>query len=786
MVLGALGFLAGIFCLLQFKTLPPVWLSFVLPIALCTLFLLPKLQCSYIYKHLGILLLALLCGFLWAVLRADIIISKNIKAIEFGTVIVEGKVVSLPAISDRGVYFEFDVYEAKLSSNTVLKTLGKIKLRWYEKTELSPGEYWRLNVRLKRPHALSNHGSFDYEAWLFQQRIQATGYVVDKAENILLDDDSKETWSSKLSNIDYMRHVLRQLITQLPVNAFEKSFLLSLSLGDRSSISDKQWDILKNTGTSHLLAISGLHIGLATSLFFILGNWIWACSFILPKYLARQHFAIFSALLGAFLYAALAGFAIPTQRALIMLSTWMLALLLRQKIANSAVIAMALLAVLLIDPFAIMAQGFWLSFLAVSVIAYVITCRTHGTRTLWSEIWRKAGKTQYAIAIALFPILILFLQQYPLLSALANAIAIPYFSFIVVPFLLLGIILLTINFSVGGFVLQWVGYSISAFWPLLEYISQVESQLLHIAPPNIAIFLLAMVGVLIILLPKGFPNRWVGIFCLLPLCMPARNAPEYGDFWLTQLDVGQGLSSVIQTQNNTLIYDAGDRFNARFDMGKLVLIPFLEQHNIADPAVLLISHSDRDHLGGSSAVLARYPEIKVITSALEEFDHHSVAQCAHGMQWDWDGVHFEILSPALTDNQAIYNNDNNSSCVLKVGNIWHSVLLTGDIEKKVEQRLVQLMPDKLAAQVLIVPHHGSNTSSSDTFLDAVLPEIAVFSTGYQNRFGFPKQNIISRYEARRVIMLNTARDGALSFNFADQDMVINRYRQTHKRFWMHQ
>lgn len=786
MVLGALGFLAGIIWLLQFKILPPVWLIFILPVPLYALYVLSKLQCSYIYKYAGIFFLTLLCGFLWGILYADIIISKNIKAIEFGTLVIEGEVVSLPEISDRGVYFEFYVDKVEFPSGMVFKELGKIKLKWYNKFEIHPADYWRLHVRLKRPHNLSNENSFDYESWLFQRRIQATGYVIDKADNTLL-DIGNDTWR-KMRNIHYMRHLLRQLIMQLPVNAFEKSLLLGIGLGDRSNISDKQWDVLTKTGTSHLLAISGLHIGLVAGLFFILSNWFWTLSIVLPKYLARQHFAIFSGLLGAFLYAALAGFAIPTQRALIMLSIWMLALLLRQKIAHSAVIATALFVILLIDPFAVMAQGFWLSFIAISVIAYAMTCRTHAkyiTNTLWSKIWFKMGKIQYAIAIAFFPILIFFFQQYPLLSAVANIIAIPYLSFVVMPFLLLGMVLLVINFSLGAFVLQWVGKSLSFSWPLLEYLSQVKFQLLHLASPTIAIFVLAIFGVLIILLPKGFPNRWIGVFCLLPLCMPPRNTLEYGNFRLTQLDVGQGLSSVIQTQNNTLIYDAGDRFNARFDMGKLVIIPFLEQNNITDPNILLISHADRDHIGGSAAVLARYPKIKVITSALEQFDHHSVEKCAYGMQWDWDGVNFEILSPRLIDEKDIYHG-NNSSCVMRIGNAWHSVLLTGDIEKAVENRLVDLIPHKLAAQVLIVPHHGSSTSSSDAFIDSVFPEIAVFSTGYKNRFRFPKQDIISRYEVRQVTMLNTARDGALLFDFSDQDMIISRYRQTHKRFWMHE
>ena len=761
---GTIAFLTGIIIFLQVSILPSLWSLALLPVVLWGLFVLPYLRIPC----------AICCGIIWAFLRADAILSNDLeRSIEGETVIVTGRVISLPKILDSGVRFEFQIDEMKSQNGGILKSPGKVRLGWYrEDVTIQPGEYWRLHVRLKRPYGFSNPGGFDYEAWLFQHRIRATGYIRNNEKNELLKNAS-------IVSINHSRYLLRNLINQTDSGEFEKSFLLALSLGDRSKISTSHWQILTQTGTSHLLAISGLHIGLVAGLFFVLGRWLWALSASLPLYLASQRFAALSGLLGALLYAALAGFSIPTQRALIMLSIWLLSRFFHRRFATGDVIAISLLTVLIIDPFAAMDVGFWLSFLAISIIAYGMTCRVHTNSSRWRNGWWKWGRVQYLVAVGLLPMLVLWFQQYPLVGILANIVAVPYISLIVVPLMLIGVVLLQFYFPAGEFILHIAGQALGLFWPFLEYLSTLEFNLWQSASPSPLAFAAAMFGVLILLMPKGMPARWIGIFWLFPLLFPRLESPASGAFWLTQLDVGQGLAAVIQTQNHSLIYDTGDRFSKRFNAGEAVIVPFLKHQQLQHPELLIVSHGDRDHIGGSKAVLIRYPELHVLTSAVDRIEHTSIDNCILGQRWRWDGVDFEILNPASFKNY----HGNNSSCVLRVSNGQHSVLLTGDIEQSVESRLINSIPNKLTATVLIAPHHGSKTSSSLAFIDAVSPEIVVFSAGYRNRFGFPKQDIISRYESRQVKILNTARDGALLFRFENSEMIISRHRHQSWRFW---
>jgi competence protein ComEC len=769
---GTIAFLVGIVIFLQVSTLPPSWLLVFLPFTLLLLFASPKLQ--LIHKYILLLSCSMICGFLWALFRADIILASQLdRTVEGETVIITGKVVSLPEIMDSGIRFEFQIDEMISLAGIHLENPGKVRLGWYqENVSILPGEYWRLHVRLKRPYGFSNPGGFDYEGWLFQHRLRATGYVRNREQNELI------TRASPLS-VNYQRYLLRSLINTCHIADFEKSFLSALSLGDRSKISAKQWQTLTQTGTSHLLAISGLHIGLVAGLLFIVGRWLWAFAGPLPLRLPAQRFAALAGLLGALMYAALAGFSIPTQRALIMLSVWMLSLFFNRKHAGSDIIIFSLLAVLIIDPFAAMDVGFWLSFIAISIIAYGMTCRVQTNISNWRNVWWKWGRVQYLVAVGLFPLLVLWFQQYPVIGMLANIIAVPYISLIVVPLVLLGVVLLPFAFPLGEFVLQLAGQALGLLWPFLEYLSSLEFNLWHSASPTSLAFVAGMIGVFILLLPKGMPARWIGVFWLLPLLLPHAESPEMGNFWLAQLDVGQGLASVVQTQDHTLIYDTGDKFSQRFNAADAVIIPYLKYQNILRPDLLIISHGDRDHIGGAKALLMKYPEIQVLTSVKEKIDHLNVAKCFEGQSWQWDGVVFEILSPLdAGDYQG-----NNSSCVLRVSNDQHSILLSGDIERSIEARLIRTMSEKLSAKLLIAPHHGSKTSSSLAFIDAVAPEIVVFPVGYRNRFGFPKQDIISRYESRQVKIRNTARDGALLFRFEDSEMIFSRYRHDNQRFW---
>ncbi len=769
---GTIAFLIGIVIFLQVSTLPPDWLLIFLPLTVSALFLRPKLQ--LFHKYILVISCSIICGFLWAMLRADIILANELdRTVEGETVIITGEVVSLPETIDSGIRFEYQIDEMITQAGIRLENPGKVRLGWYrENVSILPGERWRLHVRLKRPYGFSNPGGFDYEGWLFQHRIRATGYVRNREQNELL-------YEASPFSINYYRYLLQSLINTSHIAEVEKSFISAVSLGDRSKISARQWQTLIRTGTSHLLAISGLHIGLVAGLFFIVGRWLWAFAGPLPLQIPSQRFAALAGLLGAFIYAALAGFSIPTQRALIMLSVWMLSLFFNRKFAVSDIITVSLLAVLIIDPFAAMDAGFWLSFIAISIIAYGMTCRVQTNISGWRNAWWKWGRVQYLVAVGLLPLLVLWFQQYPLVGILANIIAVPYISLMVVPLVLLGIVLLPFAFPVGEFILQIAGQTLGFLWPFLEYLSSLEFNIWHSASPTPLAFVAGMIGVLILLLPKGMPARWIGLFWLLPLLLPYSESPEAGDFWLAQLDVGQGLASVVQTQGHTLIYDTGDKFSQRFNAADAVIIPYLKHQNIQRPDLLIVSHGDRDHIGGAKALLMKYPEIQVLTSIEDKIGHANVEKCVEGQSWQWDGIDFEILSPTHSKDYQ----GNNSSCVLKISNHQHSILLSGDIEQAIESRLIRTSSDKLSAKLLVAPHHGSKTSSSLAFIDAVAPEIVVFPVGYRNRFGFPKQDIISRYESRQVKILNTARDGALLFRFEDPEMSFSSYRYDNQRFW---
>lgn len=786
MRLGTIAFLIGTVIFSQLVTLPAIWSLAFLPIA-CYLLISRSYCITAPYRYVCLFCCALICGFLWAFLHATLILQDGIDStVEEGTAVIEGQVVSLPENSDLKTRFEFRIDEIHTQGGISNKAAIKARLSWYKPAiAMIPGDYWRLHVRLRKPYGFSNPGGFDYQRWLFQRQINATGYVVNKEKNQLLKEMSSAPLMTRISSIDYIRHLLRDLIQQIDMADSEKSFLLALGLGDRSQISTEQWQVLVKTGTNHLLAISGLHIGLAAWVCFMVGRWAWAFSVILPTYLTCQRFAFFLSILGALVYAALAGFAIPTQRALIMLLIWVSAHFFRRKFAVSDVISLSLLAVLIIDPFAVMDPGFWLSFMAITLIAYGMTCRTHHDLPVWQGLWLKWGQTQYVVALGLLPLLILWFQQYPLVGILANIIMIPYISLLIVPLTLCGIFLLIFAFPLGEYILQFAGQALAFCWPVFNYLANTTFNLVHLASPTPLILMAGICGISIILLPKGSPGRYLGIFWLLPLLFPPKELPQQGDFWFTQLDVGQGLSSVIQTKNHTMIYDTGDKFSERFNAGEVVLIPFLKQQQISAPDLLIISHGDRDHIGGAPVILENYPDIQVLTSVVDKIKHSRVEYCNRGISWHWDGVDFEILSPdSSTDSSDNIFRGNNSSCVLKISNTWHAVLLTGDIEKQVESRLIDTIPHKLAAQVLVAPHHGSKTSSSEDFIDAVGAEIVIFPVGYRNRFGFPKQDIISRYEARQTKILNTALDGALLFRFIDQDMDVISYRQQSLRFWM--
>jgi competence protein ComEC len=756
-----LAFLSGILIVLQFPELPPLWLQLTLVSAS-----IGCLACrNKALRITGFMLL----GCCWAMLRAGMILSHELDpALEGRTLAAEGQVVSLPEYREGRTRFEFRIDRLIAADGQNHTSPGKVRLSWYgAPADILPGQIWRLTVRLKRPYGFSNPGGFDYEAWLFRQQIRATGYVPDKG---------KQQYTGKIHGqyINRLRYYLRAGILNLVENRSFAGLITGLSLGDRSLIDSGARDILIRTGTNHLLAISGLHIGLVAGLFYVLARRLWSLSGILPLYIAAPRIALWAAITGASGYAVLAGLSIPTQRALIMVTVVMLGLFSHRRYAISHILCVALGLVLLLDPFAALDAGFWLSFSAIAIIAYGMSCRVD-TDSLW---WRW-GRTQYLIGIGLMPLLVMLFGQYPLTGFPANLISIPWVSFIVIPLVLSGTVLMNLIEPVGRFCLQLAESALGLLWPFLEWLAGMDQAVWQQASFPVWVLVMAVIGSMILLQPAGLPARWVGAVWLLPLVFPLQPIPDEKEVWFTLLDVGQGLSAVVQTRNHALVYDTGARFSEDFNAGSAVVVPYLRQAQIRHIDSLIISHGDNDHIGGAADVLAAFPQTQVLTSVPDKIHHHAVTGCHAGQSWQWDGVDFSVLHPAEND----LFKGNNRSCVLKINNGNRTILLTGDIEKQVEHRLVEKYGRALAAHILVAPHHGSKSSSTPGFINTVAPDMVLFPAGYRNRYRFPNQDIIERYEYRGVRMHDTARHGAITIKITQAGMTISSHRHSARRFW---
>ena len=709
---------------------------------------------------------------------------------------VIGVVAELPRNGQQGLRFGFDVEkiltpQASVPPHIYLST-------YYEKPAtplaLHAGERWRLTLRLKQPHGSNNpHGS-DFEVWALENNVRAVGYVNNKADNVRLAALADgfnyriETW----------RETVRDKFNATLGSAPYAGVLSALTIGDQSSISQAQWQVFTRTGVNHLMSISGLHITMLASLGFALTYWLWRRSTRLTLFLPARKAAALIALLVAFGYALLSGFAVPAQRTVYMVAVVAAALWLNRNFSLGQILSIALLGVLIPDPWAVLSPGFWLSFGAVALILYVTANR------LKPEHWLvEYGKVQWAMTIGLIPMLLALFQQVSLVSPIANAFAIPLVSLVVVPLALLGAVLpldapLWLAHSVMGWtmvLLEWLNSLPQAVWT-------------QHAPPPWSI-VAGMLGVLWILLPRGFPARWLGFLLLLPMFLNAPESPAQGSVRLIIFDVGQGLAVAAQTQHHALLYDTGPDFSDGADSGNRILIPSLRAMGISKLDGLILTHDDTDHTGGAASVMQAMP-IGWLSSSLPD-GHPLIKQlairqsqqttlakslvmlqqtannqrCTDGQSWQWDGVQFEILHPDSASYAAEKIRKNNRGCVLRISIGNRHILLAADIEKESEQQLLKEHTDKLPATLLVVPHHGSKTSSTDEFIAAVRPGYAVFTVGYLNRFGHPKQEVVQRYADSGSTLLRSDVDGAILVEMNAQGLQVERYRKTHRRYWTH-
>jgi len=732
MRLGVLAFLFGIlFC--QTLSSIPAWTILFLPLVFL------------VWRAYRLLFLFAL-GLLWTVWRVDMILAQKLpKHLEGREITLNGQIIDLPEQHPCGWRFHFAPTPSKEWLNP-----GHLRLSWYgtPPQSLYPGQHWQLTVRLKQAHGMLNPWGFDYAKWLFQKRILATGYVRQKGEQRLLN----KALPFNINNIRYhLAEEIKKTLEDLPT----KGIILALALGTKQAIPQQQQKILQQTGTAHLIAISGLHIGFIAWLVF----WIARRCYInkMALWLPSPIFAALLSFSAAFVYALLAGFSLPTQRALIMVAVVMSGIVFARKVAISHILALALLLVLLWDPLSVLSGGFWLSFGAVTIIAYVFNNKREPKLSPLAKWGMGVWRIQWGLSLGMFPILLFIFGYVPLSSPLANVIAIPWISFVVVPLTLLGTAIISFLPSLGSTLLHIAAYTLEALWVFIE--SLAKSGVWQLATPPLWTIIVAMIGIAILLLPRGFPARWLGIIWLLPVFFISPPHPERGEVWLSLLDVGQGLAAIIRTENYVLVYDTGPKSCNGFNTGEAVVVPFLRAKGIHQIDKLLISHADNDHSGGAESVLENLSVDEILTSSPQLFKNSRL--CQLGQHWRWDEVDFQILHPNY-----ITQKTNNQSCVLKVTTRGGGILLPGDIEKTVEVQLIQHYPKELKADILIAPHHGSGTSSTKSFIEAVQPTIVLFSTGYRNRFKHPKKSIVQRYRQRDIKIWNTAQVGAIEFQIS--------------------
>ena len=741
MLLLSIAFLAGVLALQSCSELPAwYYYSIMVPALLLLRWRTPRIPAVF------------MLGFLWAALYSELTLTPFPDGSLAGkTILIEGRVLDIPRqLSGRKIRFPFYIDRLETSSGWQAIS-GKVRLNWYGPSR-NPvaGEVWQLAVRLKRPHGFSNPGGFDYERWLFQQGIRATGYVRKDQRNRKISDSS-------IGIISKLRYKLIAAYEESDSGLVAASMVRALTIGDRSSISPDQWDTLRATGTTHLMAISGLHISLVAGLVFWWVRTIWLRCGRLVEVIPARKVAAVCALVAALLYAMLSGFGIPARRALIMVSVLMLAIVSDRSSSLITAISIAAVLTLLVDPLSILSAGWWLSFWAVTVIAYVTSGR-QGKQGMG----QKWGGMHVVLTICMFPLLLDIFQQASLIAPVANFIAVPWVGMVVVPLALVGTLIFTVSETVGEVLLDTAARLLDLIWPGLEWLAGLEFALWQQQPVGWTLPV-AITGVLLLCVPRGISGRWSGLLLILPMFLVQPAVPKQGEAWVTLLDVGQGLSTVIQTRRHTLVYDTGPKFSASFDTGQAVIVPFLRYRGIRRVDTLIISHGDNDHIGGARSLLAQYPASRIISSVPGELPDNKVAHCRRGDQWQWDGVLFTVLHPESGDG----HEGNNASCVLRVETPGgQSVLLTGDIEKSAEQALLNEQRDKLPADILVVPHHGSSTSSSRKFIAVVNPAIALFPAGYRNRYHFPVPAVVARYADMGAAMYETGRHGAIMLKLA--------------------
>lgn len=695
---------------------------------------------------------------------------------------VEGRIDDLPRRDADAVRFRFCPDHAwNTADGRSVQVAGCWRLAWYvrhgfgEEREPLPGAFdelpdlradqrWQLHVRLRRPRGLGNPGGFDSERKALELGITAHGYVRTGSDQTLLGD---------AAGIDRVRErIAAGIDAALTSQPRMAALLRGLAVGDRRGFETADWDSLRATGTTHLFSISGLHVGMV-GLFVasLVAGITWALPAMLRR-APRRVWALPPAVLAAFGYAWLAGFEVPTRRSALMIAVAALILLLRRRgsLWQGWCLAMAL--VLLLDPLAVLSIGFWLSFLGVAWLLLAVQGRG---RQVW---WRSAAQTQWAVSIGLLPIGIGFFAQASWVSPLVNLVAIPWVTLLVVPVLLVAVALQAIWPAAGELLLALSAQLLSPLMSMLDAVAAWPLAASWMPEPTMTALAAATLAAVLVLLPVHRRLRWLAVPLLLPLFLSWPTPVARGSFVVDVLDVGQGTAVLVRTRHHALLFDTGARYPNGYDAGEAVIVPALRALAVPRLDALVVSHADSDHAGGVDSVLRGVPVLRLLVgerlSSTIPPDVPAPEFCREHQRWHWDGVQFDLLHPPPR-----YPADGNeASCVLSVRAADGSAaLLTGDAGEVAERRMLALHRSRLASQLLVLGHHGSHTSSTPDFVDAVAPTLAVASAGYRNRFGHPHEDVMRRLAWRGIEVATTWRTGAVQVRFGDGPATWTAWRQ---------
>ena len=756
--IGVCSYVVGIAVVALLPDLPPHW-SVFLTASLGVSLLVPVFRHFKSQLVIGCFLLGLSLG----IHHGHDIRSKWLsESMQGKDLTVTGRITGLPTESGSLSRFNFQMDGQGETGAT--DSSRRLRLSWYGPPLLEPGQQWRLTVKLRHPRGNTSPGAFDLEAWAAREGIQATGYV--KAGEWLSDKPG-----GLADHRDRLRILIRNWLAE-HVAADVSGLLAALLVGDKSGISPEQWQLLNTTGTTHLMVISGLHIGLIAALGYWFVYWLGWLGLLPIRMIPRPRLAAIASLLAALSYAMLAGFSIPVQRALVMAAVAMSGPLFGIRPRASSLLLMALAGVLSIDPLAVTSAGFWYSFSAVAALLFGLSGRRGSI-----GLFEKLLAPQWVVFIILCPMLLYNQQSVSPVSPLINLVAIPLVGGIVVPLSLLSVLVAAVIEPAGILLLQGAGVLLQWWMSVLQQLSQLSPVLPVPAGTSAVGIMLVMVGAFLWLLPRAVGLRWLTPFFLLPWLFPELSRPELGQAHIAVLDVGQGLSVLIRTREHAMLYDTGDGVAGRFTLADRVILPYLRRQGVKRLDRIMISHGDRDHAGGLETIFESMTVSDVYAgSPVPDFQGY-ISACVQGQSWQWDEVEFNVLAGGQSCSRS-----NNCSCVLKVTASGQSFLLTGDIGKSAEASLLRA-GNPVKSDILLVPHHGSKHSCSDEFLGQVGADVALVSAGYRNRFGHPSIQALTRIRMAGASVQNTADSGTLSFILGSGAPEVSGFRHELRRYW---